>query len=311
MASIWVIATISTISSSAANWMPLSALAAADPVMASPFTAACVQMTSGREMDSNVKTASDTVRQARDAGADLVMLPEVVNIIEPKGSVLRDKAYHEADDPSLKAFRDLARETGVWLLVGSLVVKADEAPAAGGKQMLANRSFLIDGGGGIKARYDKIHMFDVDLDGGESYRESKSYAPGTRSTVAETPWGPLGMTVCYDLRFPHLYRRLAQDGARYLTIPSAFTRPTGAAHWHVLLRARAIETGCYVFAPAQCGDHDGGRKTYGHSLIVDPWGEVLADGGEEPGLILAEIDPAKIDQARGRIPSLTHDREFD
>lgn len=283
----------------------------ADPTMTSPFTAACVQMTSGREQAANVATASDYIRQARDAGADLVMLPEVVNIIEAKGSVLREKAHHEADDPSLGAFQEVARETGAWLLVGSLVVKADVAAADGDKQMLANRSFLIDARGDIKARYDKVHMFDVDLEGGESYRESKSYTPGTRSTVADTPWGPFGMTVCYDLRFPYLYRHLAHEGARYLTIPSAFTRPTGAAHWHILLRARAIETGCYVFAPAQCGDHESGRKTYGHSLIVDPWGEVLADGGEEPGLIMAEIDPAKIDQARGRIPSLSHDREFD
>jgi predicted amidohydrolase len=176
--------------------------------------------------------------------------------------------------------------------------------------MLANRSFLIDPKGAVRARYDKIHMFDVDLGKGEVYRESKSYAAGTKAVTARLPWGRLGMTVCYDLRFPQLYRALAQEGADFLSVPSAFTRPSGSAHWHVLLRARAIETGCFVFAPAQCGVHEGGRKTYGHSLIVDPWGEVLADGGNEPGFITARIEPERVIEARRRIPSLDHDRRF-
>jgi predicted amidohydrolase len=177
-------------------------------------------------------------------------------------------------------------------------------------ERLANRSFLIDPAGQIKARYDKIHMFDVDLAGGESYRESATYRPGDRAVLANLPWGTLGMTICYDMRFPQLYRTLAQAGAMFITVPSAFTRPTGQAHWHVLLRARAIETGCFIIAPAQCGEHAEGRKTYGHSLIVSPWGEVLADGGEQVGISLVEIDATKVREARGMVPALDHDRAF-
>ncbi|HYD99546.1 MAG TPA: carbon-nitrogen hydrolase family protein, partial [Alphaproteobacteria bacterium] len=175
---------------------------------------------------------------------------------------------------------------------------------------VANRLFVIDPQGEIRARYDKIHMFDVDLAGGESYRESATFRPGEQAVLAQTPWGGLGMTVCYDLRFPHLYRALAQAGARLLAVPAAFTVPTGRAHWHVLLRARAIETGCFVIAPAQTGTHDAGRQTYGHSLIVDPWGEVLADGGGEPGFVTADLDLGRIDEARGMVPALRHDRPF-
>ena len=175
----------------------------------------------------------------------------------------------------------------------------------------ANRSFLIDSDGEVKAHYDKIHMFDVDLGDGEVHRESNAYEAGSRAVTADLPWGTLGMTVCYDLRFPRLYRALAkQGGADFLTVPSAFTRPTGKAHWHVLLRARAIENGCYVFAPAQCGEHENGRKTFGHSLIINPWGEILADGGEEPGFVSAEADPAEVTAARAKIPAFTHDRDF-
>ena len=207
--------------------------------------------------------------------------------------------------------RELARELGAWLLLGSLVIDASGEPgAAEGEERLANRSFLIDAAGGIVARYDKIHMFDIDLPGGESYRESNAYRPGNHTVVAETPWGRLGMSVCYDLRFPHLYRALAQAGADFLAVPSVFTVPTGRAHWHVLLRARAIENGCFVFAPAQWGEHTAGRKSYGHSLIVDPWGEVMGDGGEEVGIVTARIDPGRIAEARGMVPSLRHDRAF-
>jgi predicted amidohydrolase len=274
------------------------------------FNAACVQFTAGPDPAPNLQQVSELIRRARSAGADLIMTPEVSNFIE-SGRRRRDKARHEADDPFLAGMRDLARETGAWILVGSLVIDpAGEPGAEASEERLANRSFLIDAQGAIVARYDKIHMFDIDLPGGESYRESNAYRPGGRSVVAETPWGRLGMTVCYDLRFPHLYRALAQAGADFLAVPSVFTVPTGTAHWHVLLRARAVENGCFVFAPAQWGEHAGGRRSYGHSLIVDPWGEVLADRGEETGIITAQIDPARIAKARGMVPSLQHDRGF-
>jgi predicted amidohydrolase len=276
----------------------------------SAFTAACIQFTAGPHPEPNLHQVSELIRQARGAGADLIMTPEVSNFIE-SGRRRRDKARREADDPFLAGMRDLARETGAWILVGSLVIDpAGEPGAEAGEERLANRSFLIDAQGGIVARYDKIHMFDIDLPGGESYRESNAYRPGDRSVVAETPWGRLGMTVCYDVRFPHLYRALARAGADFLAVPSVFTVPTGTAHWHVLLRARAIENGCFMFAPAQWGEHAGGRRSYGHSLIVDPWGEVMADGGEETGIITAQIDPTRIAKARGMVPSLQHDRGF-
>ncbi len=231
------------------------------------------------------------------------MTPEVTNLMGLRRRATLDQARPEAEDLSVAAFRDLAAETGAWLLIGSVVLRASA-------EKLANRSLLIDPAGHIAARYDKIHMFDVEIPDGQSYRESKAYEAGAEAVTADLPWGRLGLTVCYDLRFPDLYRALARAGAAFLTVPSAFTKYTGAAHWHVLLRARAIETGCFVFAPAQCGTHDGGRETYGHSLIVAPWGEVLADGGEEPGVSLAEIDPAEVAKARAMIPALDHDRPF-
>lgn len=273
------------------------------------FTVACIQTNSGREIAPNIAAVSELVRGARARGADLITMPENVTMLEPKGHLLRQKASPvDADGnghPALDAFRELAAETGAWLVVGSLMVKLE-----GDGDMVANRSYLLDGKGAIKAWYDKIHMFDVDLGGGESYRESAVYEPGDAAVVAPTPWGNLGMTVCYDVRFAALYRALAQAGADFLTVPAAFTRTTGKAHWHVLLRARAIETGCYVFAPAQCGTHAEGRETYGHSLIIDPWGEVLADGGEDVGITMAEIDPAKVADVRRRVPSLNHDRDI-
>ena len=273
---------------------------------APPFTVACIQTNSAREPDVNIRAASDLVRRARDAGAEFVLLPEIVNMIEPKRELLLAKARPEADDPALAAFRALARETGAWLLVGSLAVRRE-----GENEKLANRSFLLAPDGEVRARYDKIHMFDVDLGAGERYQESRTYRPGDRAVTADLPWGRLGMTVCYDVRFPHLYRALAHRGAGFFSVPSSFTRPTGRAHWHVLLRARAIENGCFVFAPAQCGEHAEGRKTYGHSLIVDPWGEVLADGGEETGVVTARIDPGLVAEARAKIPALASDRPFD
>jgi predicted amidohydrolase len=276
----------------------------------SPFTAALIQFTAGPDPEPNIRAVSEMIRRAREDGADFVMTPEVTNFIE-SGRRRHDKAHRESGDPALAAFRALARETGAWLLLGSLVIDiAGEPGVEEGETRLANRSFLIDPEGAIAARYDKIHMFDVDLAGGESYRESNAYRPGSRTVVAATPWGRLGLTVCYDLRFPQLYRALAKAGADFLTIPSVFTVPTGRAHWHVLMRARAIETGSFVFAPAQWGEHAGGRRSYGHSLIVDPWGEVLADGGEGVGIVSARIDPARVAEVRRMVPSLGHDRGF-
>jgi predicted amidohydrolase len=274
--------------------------------MTDSFKVACVQTNSGADVDANVAAAVALGREAVDAGADLIAFPEAVNVMEANKAALREKIGPEDSSAALASFRDLARETAAWVLVGSMIVEGPGGP--GGK--MANRSLLIDGGGEIKARYDKIHMFDADLGGSERHRESANFAPGGKAVVAGTPWGGLGMTVCYDLRFPGLYRTLAQGGAKFISVPSAFTRLTGEAHWHVLLRARAIENGCYVFAPAQCGDHDGGRRTFGHSLIVDPWGGVLADGGQDPGYAIADIDPAKVVEARAMIPSLIYDRPF-
>ncbi|MDB5406016.1 MAG: amidohydrolase [Rhodospirillales bacterium] len=269
--------------------------------MSGAFTAACIQTSSEREFAPNIRAVGDLVRRSREAGADFIMTPEVVGMLEPKRERHLEKATGEADNPALAAFRDLAQETGAWLLVGSLAIRLEAA-------RLANRSFLIAPDGAIAARYDKIHMFDIDLPNGERYRESNLYRPGEASVLAALPWGTLGMTICYDLRFPYLYRALAQAGADFIAVPSSFTVPTGRAHWHALLRARAIETGCFVFAPAQTGEHAEGRKTYGHSLIVDPWGEVLADAGEEIGFVTARIDPARVAEVRAMVPSLQHDR---
>jgi predicted amidohydrolase len=277
--------------------------------MSSAFTASCIQFTSARDYEPNIRVVSDLVRRARDGGADFVLTPENTGLTEPIGKLRREKARDEANHPVLAALREVARETGVWLLIGSLAVDLSREPgAADNERRLANRSYLVDPDGAVVARYDKIHMFDVDLAGGESYRESNAFRPGGQTVLTETPWGVLGMTVCYDLRFPQLYRTLAQAGADFLAIPSAFTVPTGTAHWHVLMRARAIENGCFVFAPAQWGEHAEGRRTYGHSLIVDPWGEVLTDAGEGVGIVSARIEVDAIAKARRMVPSLQHDR---
>lgn len=270
---------------------------------AAAFTAACVQVNAGPEIGPNLEAAAVLVRRARDAGADFIAMPENVSLIVQGRAKVLARVRPESEHPGVPFFRELAKETGAWLLVGSLGVLLEDG-------RVGNRSFLIDGTGEIQARYDKIHMFDVDLPGGESYRESATFRPGERAVVAETPWGGLGLTICYDLRFPHLFRALAQSGAGIITVPAAFTVPTGRAHWHILLRARAIETGCFVIAPAQCGVHDEGRLTYGHSLIVGPWGEILAEAGEEPGVITARIDMARVAECRGMVPALRHDRAF-
>lgn len=268
------------------------------------FTAACIQLASDIEPEANVAAAAEAIRHAREGGADFVLTPETTDMMEMKRRDAFAKAKGEGEHPGLAQLSGLAGELGCWLLIGSLVIRLSD-------ERLANRSFLIDPAGRIAARYDKIHMFDVEVPDGQSYRESKAYRAGETAVLADLPWGRLGLSVCYDLRFPQLYRTLAQAGADFLTVPSAFTRLTGRAHWHVLLRARAIETGCFVLAPAQCGETSQGRQTYGHSLIVAPWGEVLAEAGEAPGVIFAEIDPARVAEARRMIPALGHDRPFE
>ncbi|MDX1710864.1 MAG: carbon-nitrogen hydrolase family protein [Rhodovibrionaceae bacterium] len=267
------------------------------------FTAGLVQMTAEREHAPNIEAASAMIREAAERGAEFVLTPENTTMMEPKRRKLLEKAYAEEDHPGVPAFRALAEELGIWLLIGSLTVKV-------GEERAANRSLLFAPDGRIAARYDKIHMFDVDIPDGQTYRESKTFRPGDKAVSADLPWGRLGMTVCYDVRFPYLYRDLAKAGAHFLSVPAAFTKFTGQAHWHVLLRARAVETGCFVLAPAQCGTHAEDRQTYGHSLAVAPWGEVLAEGGETPGVILVEIEPGKVQEARNMVPSLSGDRPF-
>jgi predicted amidohydrolase len=268
------------------------------------FKAAMIQMRSGLTPAANVDAAVRLIEQAKADGADYVQTPEMTNILAAKRDQLFATVVEESKDASLAAFRDLARRLGITIHVGSLAIRLTHDRAA-------NRGFLIDPAGEIAARYDKIHMFDVDLANGETYRESNNYAPGESAVVADLPWGRLGISICYDLRFPALFRALAEAGASYLAIPSAFTKQTGEAHWHVLMRARAIENGCFVFAAAQGGKHENGRETFGHSVIVDPWGRVLAEGGDEAGVVMVEIDPAQVTQARARIPSLQHGRRFD
>jgi len=268
------------------------------------FKAAMIQMRSGLTPAANVDAAVKLIGEAKSAGAQYVQTPEMTNILAANGEQLFSRINEESSDPSLATFREVAQKLGLYLHVGSLAIKLSSNRAA-------NRGFLIDPQGEIVARYDKIHMFDVDLAGGESYRESNRYRPGESAVVADLPWGRLGLTICYDLRFPALYRALAEAGAIMLAIPSSFTKQTGEAHWHVLMRARAIENGCFVLAAAQGGLHEHGRSTYGHSLIVDPWGRVLAEGDTEPGIVMAEIDPAEVAAARAKIPSLQHGRRFE
>ena len=268
------------------------------------FTAGLVQMRSGPSPQTNLDAAVRLIREARERGAQYVLTPEMTNILEVKRERLFAAIAPEESDATLAALRELARRLRIVLHVGSLAIKLSAEKAA-------NRSFLIDESGEIVARYDKIHMFDVDLAGGESYRESRNYRPGEVAVTADLPWGRLGLTICYDLRFPALYRALAEAGSSFLAIPSAFTKQTGQAHWHVLNRARAIENGAFVFAAAQGGLHENGRETFGHSLIVDPWGGIIAEAGAEPGVVLASIDPGEVTAARAKIPSLSHGRRFE
>lgn len=272
--------------------------------MSAILRTACVQVSAGTELQPNLTAAGDLVRRARDAGADFIALPENVGWIVQGRAKTMERVRTEQEHPGIPFFSDLAKETGAWILAGTLGVLLEDG-------RVANRSYLFGSDGRAVGHYDKIHMFDVDLKGGESYRESATFRPGEHAVVARTPWCDVGMTVCYDLRFAYLHRTLAKAGAAILTVPAAFTVPTGRAHWHVLLRARAIETGCFVVAPAQTGTHDEGRQTYGHSLIVSPWGEVLGDAGEEVGFVVADLDMALVEEARRMVPALTHDRTFE
>jgi deaminated glutathione amidase len=268
------------------------------------FRVALLQMRSGRSVDSNIKSVIKLAREAKALGADYVQTPEMTNLMELNRRALFATIVEEERDPSLTVFRELARELKIYFHVGSLALKASSERAA-------NRGLLINPAGEIIARYDKIHLFDVELANRESYRESSIYRPGETAVLSDLPWGRLGLTVCYDLRFPSLYRALAEAGAHFFAIPSAFTKQTGEAHWHILTRARAIETGSFVFAAAQGGHHENGRDTFGHSIVVDPWGRIIAEGGVEPGVIMAEIDPAVVVDTRSRIPSLQHGRRFE
>lgn len=271
--------------------------------------AALVQLCSGDDPAANLPVTEALVREAAAGGARLAVTPECTNIVSADRARQRAVLCPEAEDPTLARLSDVAAELGIWLLVGSLCLRTDDPDGR-----FANRSLLIAPDGRVRARYDKIHMFDVTLDGGESYRESGAYRPGDRAVTAEVDDTRIGLSICYDLRFPALYRRLAQDGATLLTIPSAFTVPTGEAHWHTLVRARAIECGAHVLAPAQTGRHAASagkpRRTYGHSLAVGPWGEVLLDLGTEPGVGLIDLDPDAVTRARRAVPSLGHDRPF-
>ena len=267
------------------------------------FKAACVQMRSGRSVDANVADAEALIRAAAAAGAQYVLTPEMTTILDRNREALAAAIGPEEVDPSLQRFREIARELGIHVHIGSMAILLPDGH-------IANRSFLIAPNGVVTARYDKIHMFDVDLSGGESYRESATYRAGDTAVLADLPWAKLGLTICYDVRFPALHRTLARAGADVIAVPAAFTRKTGEAHWHVLLRARAIETGSYVVAAAQAGHHEDGRDTFGHSMIVDPWGKILAEAGEEPGFIVAEIDPAFSASTRQAIPALLNARDF-
>jgi predicted amidohydrolase len=270
----------------------------------STFKVGLVQMRSGLDPQANLTSLLSSIDEAKRNGADYVQTPEMTNILALKREQLFANIVAEEHDPTLATMRELAQKLSIYIHIGSLAIKISPDKAV-------NRAFVIDRKGEIAARYDKIHMFDVDLAGGESYRESANYRPGDLAVIADLPWGRLGVTICYDLRFPALYRALAEAGASFLAIPAAFTKQTGEAHWQVLMRARAIENGCYVIAAAQGGLHENGRSTFGHSIVVDPWGKVVAEGGTEPGVIMAEIDPAAVAAARSKVPSLNHGRRFE
>jgi len=268
------------------------------------LSVACLQLNSGSDMGANIRHIAEMVAQAAAGGATFIALPENCFLMEEPGQGAQRVLHDMASHPGVEAALRMAGQHGVWLLVGSVAIKIDDS----GKTV--NRSLLFDDKGKLAAHYDKIHLFDVQLPGGEVYAESARFLPGNKKVTAAIPSALLGLTICYDVRFPQLYRDLAQAGVSILMVPAAFTAVTGEAHWHVLLRARAIENGCFVIAPAQTGTHPGGRKTYGHSLVIDPWGQVLVDGGTQPGIVMAQLDLDMVAQVRSRIPSLTHDRTY-
>jgi len=269
---------------------------------------ALLQMTSGIDPAANAHAITDAMAEAKRQGADMLFTPEMAGYLDRDRARATTTLTGEGDNIVLAAVREAAAATGLWVHIGSLALKDERSDGR-----WANRTFVIDGSGAIRARYDKIHLFDVDLPTGESWRESSVYGPGEQAVAVDTPWARLGLSICYDMRFPDLYRALSNAGATILAVPAAFTVPTGAAHWHVLLRARAIEAGAFVIAPAQAGQHADGRSTYGHSLIVDPWGEILCDmggetGGGEAGLAVVEMDLGRVDAVRARVPALAHRR---
>lgn len=267
------------------------------------FKAACIQTTATPDLRHDMSVLERMIREAASQGASFVATPEYCAGLDTKDGKMFPVAHVEEEHPALPVMQGLARELNIWLLIGSIGVKAPDG-------RIFNRSFMLSPEGAIATRYDKVHLFDIDLGEGRSYRESATIAPGARGVVSPCVEGMIGLSICYDIRFPHLYRAYAKAGAAMLAAPAAFTKVTGEAHWHVLQRARAIENGAYVISPGQCGTLAGGAQCYGHSLIVDPWGRVLADGGDGPGIIMAEIDLGLVEQTRGRIPSLTHDRDF-
>jgi predicted amidohydrolase len=272
--------------------------------MSETFRVALLQMQTGNDLAANLEAVTAMTREAAANGARFVLTPEYALMMDGSGRTMRERALAQDGSPALPQLQALAKELSIWLLAGSLTLKTDS-------ERIANRSILISADGVIEASYDKIHMFDATLPDGKTIKESSAYCPGARAVTADTPWGALGLTVCYDLRFPQLYRSLAKAGARFITIPSSFQRATGKDHWHPLIQARAIENACFIFAPAMCGEHPGNRSTYGHSLVVDPWGKILADGGEAPGIVYADVDPSRVDKVRGMLPCLQHDVEFE
>lgn len=268
------------------------------------FTAACVQLNTQNNLKNNITKASELITQASNNGADFIITPENTSFISTDKKELSENTWLMEEHPAIQAFQNLSAKLGKWVLIGSTAIKLRDSTK------LANRSILIDNNGEIRSFYDKIHLFDVSIKGGESHRESERFAAGKIATLTPIPWCTLGMTICYDLRFPNLYNKLANAGASIITVPSAFTEYTGKAHWHILLQARAIETGCFIIAPAQTGSHPYNRKTFGHSIIVNPWGRILADAEIEPGIITAEIDSSMSDEIRQQLPNLKHAREF-
>lgn len=272
--------------------------------MANSFRVALVQNSAIDDQQHNLRECERYVRDAAAGAAELICLPEYFACLEQDDQAYLSRGYSEENHPALILFSNLAKELEVWILLGSLPILISTTK-------VHNRSFLLNPAGEVVTKYNKIHLFNVTLKQGELYEESNTVEPGNTTSVAQLPWGRLGLSICYDVRFPHLYRHLAKAGADFISVPAAFTATTGKAHWHVLLQARAIETGCFIFAPGQCGRRPWGRKTYGHSLVVSPWGEILADGGEEPGVVFCDVDPEAVAQARSMIPSLAHDRNFE